>query len=320
MRILSSKVVEQAIEPHVWIETMEQALKESATSLCDAHDKLQLNVNNNTMLLSSTVASEYFVNKTVTVSPKSATEGKLSTNATYTLHDSSNGEALAVINGEKMSALQKAAVACVGMRHLADPLATTIGIIGGGIKGRHVAWLACCEREIERIYVYDSSPRVIAEFIHFMSEKCPFTDVALCEDAQQVVVNSEIVVTATNSEEPVIPNLEDLIIGKCFVCVGSNMPNMRELPDSVFRLIDSVWVDVKYDSFESGDLLHPLEQELIKPEQVKHIGNLISSANELGFRETRLFKILDNGLFDIIGSKIVYQSACENDLGVDVEL
>jgi ornithine cyclodeaminase/alanine dehydrogenase-like protein (mu-crystallin family) len=208
----------------------------------------------------------------------------------------------------------------VGIRHLSDPLATTLGIIGGGAQGRHIAWLASHERDLERVYVYDRSPQTINDFINFMAEKCPDVDVALCEDAQQVVVNSEIVATATTSPEPVIPNLEDLILGKCFICVGSYKPEKRELPESIFRLIDSVWIDAEHGTTESGDLIYPLENKLITPEQVRHISELIEQPNELGFRETRLFKTVGQGIFDLFAAKLVYEKACENNLGQEVEI
>lgn len=227
---------------------------------------------------------------------------------------------MAILNGAKLTAMRTAAVACVGIRHLSDPLATTIGVVGAGEQGRHIAWLASHERDTERIYVYDRSPKTIRDFIDFMSVKCPHIDVALCEDAQQVVVNSDIVITATSSLEPVIPNLEDLILGKCFICVGSYKPEMRELPESVFRLIDSIWIDAEHGKTESGDLIYPLENKLIKPEQVKHISTLIEQPDELGFRETRLFKTVGQGIFDLFAAKLVYEKSCEKNFGEEVEI
>ncbi|MCT4589706.1 MAG: ornithine cyclodeaminase family protein [Carboxylicivirga sp.] len=320
MRILSSQVIEQTATPALWINTMESALKANGHQDYFTPDRMHVDVKANTLLLMPSVGPDMFATKLVSVFPDNIKKGKAAINGTVILNDGESGESLAVLNGAKLTAMRTAAIACVGIRHLSDPLATTLGIIGGGAQGRHIAWLASHERDLERVYVYDRSPQTINDFISFMAEKCPDVDVALCEDAQQVVVNSEIVATATTSPEPVIPNLEDLILGKCFVCVGSYKPEMRELPDSIFRLIDSVWIDAEHGKSESGDLIYPLENNLINHDQVKHISKLIDNATALGFRETRLFKTVGQGIFDLFAARLVYEKACENNLGQEVKV
>ena len=320
MRILSSQAIEQAAPPTLWTDIMELAMKSSVDPDYYTPNRMHVDINDNTLLLMPAVGPDMFATKLVSVFPGNIQHGKTAINGTVILNDGATGEALALLNGAKLTAMRTAAVACVGIRHLSDLLATTLGIIGGGEQGRHIAWLASHERDLERVYVYDRSPKVINEFINFMADKCPHVDVALCEDAQQVVVNSEVVVTATTSSEPVIPNLEDLIVGKCFICVGSYKPDMREIPESIFRLIDSVWIDALHGITESGDLIFPLKQQLIKPEQVKHISRLLDEPGALGFRETRLFKTVGQGIFDLFAAKLVYERACESGLGEEVSL
>ncbi|MBS2211437.1 ornithine cyclodeaminase family protein [Carboxylicivirga mesophila] len=320
MRILSSQVIEQAATPTLWTDIMELALRASADQDYFTPNRMHVDINDNTLLLMPAVGPDMFATKLVSVFPGNSHHGKAVINGTVLLNDGATGAALALFNGAKLTAMRTAAVACVGIRHLSDPLATTLGIIGGGAQGRHIAWMACHERDFERVYVYDRSPQVISDFISFMAEKCPNVDVALCEDAQQVVVNCEVVVTATTSPEPVIPNLEDLIVGKCFICVGSYKPDMREIPESIFRLIDSVWIDAEHGKTESGDLLFPLSNHLVSPEQIKHISLLLNEPGALGFRETRLFKTVGEGTFDLFAAKLVYEKAREGDLGEEVSL
>ncbi|MBR8536962.1 ornithine cyclodeaminase family protein [Carboxylicivirga sediminis] len=320
MRILSSQVIEQAATPTLWTDIMELALKAAADQDYFTPNRMHVDINDNTLLLMPAVGPDMFATKLVSVFPGNSHHGKAVINGTVLLNDGATGEALALFNGAKLTAMRTAAVACVGIRHLSDPLATTLGIIGGGAQGRHIAWMACHARDFERVYVYDRSPQVIGDFISFMTEKCPNVDVALCEDAQQVVVNSEVVVTATTSPEPVIPNLEDLIVGKCFICVGSYKPDMREIPESIFRLIDSVWIDAEHGKTESGDLLFPLSNHLVSPEQIKHISLLLNEPGALGFRETRLFKTVGEGTFDLFAAKLVYEKVREGDLGEEVSL
>ncbi len=95
---------------------------------------------------------------------------------------------------------------------------------------------------------------------------------------------------------------------------------MREIPESIFRLIDSVWIDAEHGKTESGDLLFPLSNNLVSPEQIKHISLLLNEPGALGFRETRLFKTVGEGTFDLFAAKLVYEKAREGDLGEEVSL
>ncbi|WP_439183538.1 ornithine cyclodeaminase family protein [Carboxylicivirga taeanensis] len=320
MRILSSQVIEQAAPPTLWTDVMELALKASADPDYYTPQRMHVDINDNSLLLMPSVGPDMFATKLASIFPGNSNYGKAVVNGTVLLNEGATGDALALLNGAKLTAMRTAAVACVGIRHLSDPLATTLGIIGGGAQGRHIAWLASHERDLERVFVYDQSPQVIHEFINFMADKCPNIDVALCEDAQQVVVNSEVVVTATTSTEPVLPNLEDLIVGKCFICIGSYKPTMREIPEAVYRLIDSVWVDANQAKTESGDLVFPLTNNLVSDEQVKHISLLLNEPGALGFRETRLFKTVGEGIFDLFAAKLVFEKAREGNLGEQVSI
>jgi len=320
MRIISSSIIEQVAGPRLWTDVMELAFKALSDKDYFTPSRLQVNIEDNSLIWSSSIAPDICTSKHTSVFPNNNANNKSEIHSSILLNDSANGETLALLNGNKIMAMSTAAVACVGIRHLSDPLATSIGIIGAGEQGQHIAWLASEERDIERVYVFDPSFKRVQEFINFMTDKCPAIDVALCEDAQQVVVNSEIVVTATASTEPVIPNLEDLILGKCFICVGSYKPDMRELPDSVYRLIDHVWIDAEQSKTESGDLIYPLKNNLIKPEQIRHINSLLEHPTELGFRETRLFKTVGQEIFNLFASKLVYEKARENNLGLEVDL
>nr|WP_321409959.1 ornithine cyclodeaminase family protein [uncultured Carboxylicivirga sp.] len=318
MKILSGEIIESAAEPHLWIDVMEVALQALKDADYKTPDRMHVSMDANTLLIMPSVGPDLFSTKLVSVFPSNIKQPAIQ--GTLILNDGATGEALAVFNGAKITAMRTAAVACVGIRHLSDPMSQYLGIIGAGVQGQHLAWLATHERDLERIYFYDPSHQKVVEFMQFMHKHAPHVEVAPCEDEQQVITNSEIVCTATTSKLPVIPNLEDLLLGKTFISIGSYKPDMREVPESVYRLIDTVWIDSELARLESGDLIHPIENEWIKPTQIKHLSTLIQQPNELGFRETRLFKSVGNGIFDLFAAKLVYQKAMEKKLGFDVAL
>ena len=320
MKIISGDIIESAAQPHLWIDAMEVALQTFNDADYKTPDRMHMHMDDNTLLVMPSVGPDLFSTKLVSIFPANVDRDLPAIQGSLILNDGATGEALALFNGAKLTAMRTAAVACVGIRHLSDPMAQYLGVIGAGVQGQHLAWLASHERDLERVYFYDPSHQKVMEFMQFMHQHCPNVEVAPCEDEQQVITNSEIVCTATTSKLPVLPNLEDLLLGKTFICVGSYKPEMREISESVYRLIDTVWIDADQARLESGDLIHPIENEWIKPEQIKHISTLIQQPNELGFKETRLFKSVGHGVFDLFAAKLVYQMAEEKGLGTDITL
>ncbi len=320
MQIISSETIAKAADPHHWIDAMEIALNTIEDRDYFTPNRMHVEMDENTLLLMPSVGPDLFSTKLVSVFPGNIERNKAAINGTLLLNDAATGAALALFNGAKLTAMRTAAVACVGIRHLSDPMARYLGIIGAGIQGRHVAWLASHERDLERVYVYDPSHKSVMEFMKFMAEHCPDVEVAPCEDEQQVIVNTEIICTATTSNIPVVPDLEDLLLGKTFIGLGSYKPEMQEFSEAIFRLIDTVWIDAEHGKSESGDLIEPIKNEWIKPERIRHISKLIQQPNELGFKETRFFKTVGLGIFDLFAAKLVYEKVNEKGLGTEIEL
>lgn len=320
MKIISEDIIGSAAPPHLWIDAMEVALQTHSDADYYTPNRMHVDMDENTLLLMPSVGPDLFSTKLVSVFPSNATRNQPAIHGTLILNDGATGEILALFNGARLTAMRTAAIACVGIRHLSDPMAQYLGIIGAGVQGRHIAWMASHERDLERVYFYDPSHQNVMEFMKFMHEHCPHVEIAPCEDAQQVIINSEIICTATTSKTPVIPNLEDLLLGKTFIGVGSYKPDMLEFPESLYRLIDTVWIDAEQGKVESGDLIQPIENKWINTDNIRHISNLIQQPTELGFKETRLFKSVGHGVFDLFAAKLIYQMCVEKKLGIEVTL
>lgn len=320
MLILSSEAIEKAAPPHLWIDVMELALKAIDDKDYFTPDRMHIEMDGNTLLVMPSVGPDMYSTKLVSVFPGNAEIGEPVIHGTVLLNESRTGEAIALFNGAKLTAMRTAAVASVGVRHLTDPLIHSMGVVGAGAQGCHIAWMAAHERDVERIYVYDRSIQRIQEFLNFITERLPEIEVAICEDEQQLVKNSELIITATTSDVPVLPNLEDLLLGKTIISVGSYRPLMRELPESVFRLVDQVWIDADHGRKESGDLIFPVENKLIRNDQIRLITDLIESPQEMSFRETRLFKTVGQGLFDLFAAKLLYERASVDGIGQAFDL
>ncbi len=60
---------------------------------------------------------------------------------------------------------------------------------------------------------------------------------------------ADVIITATNSYEPVLPNDEKLLKGKLIVGVGSFQPTMREFPEALYKVTSRIFIDT-HDAIE----------------------------------------------------------------------
>jgi ornithine cyclodeaminase/alanine dehydrogenase-like protein (mu-crystallin family) len=89
---------------------------------------------------------------------------------------------------------------------------------------------------------------------------CNQNGVIHVEDVQELVKNSDIIITATTSLTPVLPEIPSLYKGKVVIGGGSFDRNMREFPKVLFEGIDYYFVDSEQGKVECGDIIDPLKK------------------------------------------------------------
>ena len=122
-------------------------------------------------------------------------------------------------------------------------------------------------------------------------------------------------ITATNSETPVLPNDAKLLKGKHFVGIGSYKPNMREFPQALFPLLKEVYTDTEHAFRECGDLATPIAEAWLQLVQVKRLGRVIEGKSRIAAADTTFYKSVGMALFDVVVAEEIYRKACEKGLG-----
>ena len=92
---------------------------------------------------------------------------------------------------------------------------------------------------------------------------------------------------------------------------------MREIPDTIFELVDNVYTELEYACEESGDLSQPLEAGLLTMDRVKLMHNLLEEGkdpDELA-KKTTYFKSVGMGLFDLCIAQKLVDDAGEKGIG-----
>lgn len=235
------------------------------------------------------------------------------------LNDSKSGEINCILDGASVTAYRTGAVGATGIKYTSKESCKDLGIIGTGVQGLYQALYASSVRDLENIYVYDIDKSKCADFAKNLQNHLPKINIQPAESAKELVEKSEIVVTVTPSLNPVMPDDESLLKGKHFVGIGSYKPNMREYPESIFKLVDKVYIDVDFAMEESGDLITPCEKGWLKEENVETLYAAIKN-NNVDRNKTTFYKSVGMALFDILVADYIYQKAIEKNIGQNIQL
>ena len=266
-------------------------------------------------------AGNMFGTKILSVFPENSKFNHPVIDGLMLLNDYNTGEPKAILDGKILTALRTGAVGGVGVKHLSNENASSLGLIGSGTQGFYQIIYACSLRNIKNVYLSSKTKSKLQIFIKNISHVLPEVNFHICDSNDSVIEKSEIVIFATSSFEPVISGKMESYRGKTFIAIGSFKPNMRELNDELIKACDSIYVDTEFAKEESGDLHIPLTKGLISEDIIKPISSVIcgcSSKNDGS--ETILYKSVGMALFDLIVSKEIYESAIKKNIGSNLEL
>lgn len=314
MEFFNSKTIEEIATRSEWIETMEAALMMATTDSYVMPKRMHLDYGNDTFLIMPCITDEYWATKLVSFCPGNREKKRPSIYGTVLLNDTKTGEPLAIMDGGKLTAMRTAAVTAVGIKHLSPPNDHKLGIIGTGIQGIYQALFACSVRKIDEIWAFDLNILNLKQFAFDLNFRYPDIRLHLAEDSGSVAMHSQIIISATNSQNPVFKNSKELFTGKTFVGIGSYQPDSREFPEQLFRQIDQVFVDTLDGKDESGDLIAPVRNNWINDKDIFLIGRLISGNITSSEKTTRLFKTVGSAIFDLFGAKMVYEKHIDKNL------
>ena len=229
--------------------------------------------------------------KLVNVYPGNAALGLPTHQAIIAIFRSNTGEPLAVMDGRLITELRTAAVSAVATSLLSSPTARTLAVLGSGVQARaHVQALALV-RKFDGIRVWSRNPQHAEAFANEIG--------ATATSAEDAVRGADVVVTCTNSPEPVLRGAW-LKPGVLVNAVGAVGPARRELDADAMR--GSVIVDSSDAAREeSGDLL--LAGASIHAE----LGELLAGTKPMPQAETTVFKSLGLAVEDLAAARLVLE-------------
>ena len=323
MLYLNKQDIIRSITPQEMMEAIEKAYGLFTAGDYFMPDRPTVEYQDKTIVYMPCFADGSMGQKILTVFPENTRHGLPAIDGLMLLCDYDTGIPQVMMDGKALTALRTGGVGGVAVRRLSPADSHTLAVIGAGVQGANQAAFACAARPIRHIYVYDAYAKDPALFIHrlgeILGEEHP--PVSFCSSAEEAARQSQILITATTSHEPVFPNDSALFAGKCCIGVGSYKPTMREYPPCLWDLLSQVYVDLPFACEESGDLSQPLCEGLLTMEQVYTMGQLLAGKAPIPPKgETVFFKTVGMALFDLMAAQAIAGKALEKGIGQQIQL
>jgi ornithine cyclodeaminase len=259
--------------------------------------------------------------KAVAIMPGNAARGIDTHQGAVIMLEAETGRLSAVMDAAAITAIRTAAVSAVATDLLARTGANDLAILGAGVQARTHLEAIAAVRPLRRVRVWSRTPDRAHNLVTEERHRYSFP-VEAAATAEAAVRDADIIATVTASPEPVLMG-SWVKRGAHINAVGSALPTTREL-DSACVCSSRIFVDRRESALaEAGDLLIPIREGALKPEQIAgELGQLIAGQVE-GRRddgEVTLFKSLGLAVEDVAAAAFVVRRAQENRVGTQVPM
>ncbi|MFG6117349.1 ornithine cyclodeaminase family protein [Halobacillus sp. MO56] len=319
MLYLNEQTIKQAITMSQVIDSIDLAYQTYEAKQYQMPSRMRVSHGVNDYLLMPCLTKDVIGTKLVAVHPENLNEPVIQ--GLVTVNDAKTGTPIAILNGAILTGLRTGAIGGSAVRHLSSPDADSLALIGTGAQGFYQVVAACAERNITHIHLFNRSKARMIDFVEkLQAELGEHIKISIHHSAADAAAKSDIIITATNSSHPVLPDDEALLKGKLIIGIGSYRQDMREFPHSVYRLIDNIYVDSTDAIQESGDLAQPLEQKWLHPSQIISFSKVVTGVHHVSREKTVVFKSTGMALFDAVAAHQIYQKAKQQNLGTSLTL
>lgn len=236
------------------------------------------------------------------------------------LYDGRTGALAALIQADYLGQVRTGAASGVATQYMARPDAQEVGVYGTGKQARTQLLAVCKVRKIRHVHVYSPNEEHRRLFAKEMSEVCQ-VDVDPVPRPELAAQDKDIVITATNSREPVL-NGNWISEGTHLNVIGSNFWGKAEVDAVAVRRCESIVVDSKDQArLEAGDFAQALEDGSIHWADIHELGQVIVGrfTGRAHPQDVTMFKSLGIALEDVAVAGRVYQKALEASVGRPLE-
>lgn len=308
------------LTPRQVITAVETALQFQAAGSTASPKRLHVHWAGNTLLTMPAAAPGSVGIKIVSVVPRNADRGLPVTNGIMILNDSESGLPFALMDAAELTAQRTGAVGALGVIHMTPRSTASAGIVGCGVQGAWQAIYAASVRPIREIFVFARSSTRMKSFAEIVSRHAPQVRITPCADVNTVLAKTDLIISATTSNEPVLPDDVRRLINKHLISIGSFRPSMQELPDAAYSLVDAIVVDSEFAAQEVGDVINPIRSGLVKDTQIFSIADYVTGRRQADTSRTTVYKTVGAAIYDLFVAHAFYLAARSAGVGREIAL
>ena len=236
------------------------------------------------------------------------------------LLDSKTGEILSIMDGEYLTAIRTGAASGLATKYFSNQNAETLAIFGCGTQGKTQLEAVAEVRNLKKVWLFDINKNIADKLKNEVVNKFDFeVEVAT---SHAVLKDSDIICTATNSENPLF-KFSDLKEGVHINAIGSFKPNMQEIDPQILNNA-RIYVDQKNTCLaESGDFIKPINEGIFKADQISgEIGEYLLKKVDGRKSESdiTIFKSVGVAIQDFIVANRIYEKSQTNNFGIEFNL
>lgn len=322
-RIIGRKEAEQLLTMPDCIDAMEQTLRDISAGQTAMLQRSMLPQpqDNKFALMAASNRQQGICGVKAIVFPGPQAKAQGTNQGIVPLFDCNTGALLAIVDAECITAVRTAASSAAATRVLARPDSETLAILGAGRIGRLHIQAICQARPIRRVLVWNRTPEKAEQCCQWAREAFGL-EAQACPEARQAVEQADIVCTITQAKEPILQG-QWLKPGAHINAVGACSGNARELDTQAVQR-GRIYLDQREAALrDGGDLAIPLAAgQLSMDSIIGEVGQVLLGQipGRQSPEEITLFESVGIAVEDLAAAQLIYQKACRQGLGVEVEI
>jgi ornithine cyclodeaminase/alanine dehydrogenase-like protein (mu-crystallin family) len=237
----------------------------------------------------------------------------------FCLYREETGELLAVVQVFGMGALRTGAASGVATKFMANEDAGTLAVLGSGRQARTQVEAICRVRRITEVKVYSPTREHRERFCREIAAAHGLRARPV-DSSEAAVRESEIIVSATTSEQPVVQG-KWLAKGAHVNAIGANYEHRRELDTAAVKAAACIAVDdLEQARYEATDLVIPVREGALAWERVHPLSDVVSGQVKArgSAQDITLYKSLGVAIEDVALAARAYEKALAQGAGVQL--
>jgi len=315
--LLTEADVKKILTMPMALELVETSFRRLAEGAAACHPRRRLRMATKGMMnymAASDSAGGYMGLKIYTISPNGV-------RFVVPLFNALSGELCALIEADYLGQMRTGAASGVATRVMARADARAVGIIGTGLQARTQLEAVALARRLEIIRAFGRDSARRERFARDMTARLGSPVVAV-SSAEEAVRNSDIVITATTANQPVVEG-DWLEPGMHINAIGSNFAEKQELDALAVGRCDVMAADsVEQSKIEAGDFIQAFGTDASRWASVREVADIVASKAPGRTNQSQITLFKSNGIAieDVVVGGRVYEIAREKGMGCEIPM